>query len=121
MPRLRIGAVAFGGACLAAAWVSAQATARPPSQARIRGFSERESAAEAARERAFKALPSAPAAEADFDVMTAEPHHVGSPYEIKLADYVGDRFKALGFALRDALTPSTTVMSTKGMVSFEDE
>ena len=97
MPRLRIGAVAFGAACLAAAWVSAQATARAPSQVRIRGFSERESAAEAARERAFKALPSAQAAEADFDVMTAEPHHVGSPYEIKLADYVGDRFKALGF------------------------
>jgi N-acetylated-alpha-linked acidic dipeptidase len=89
--------IAFGAACLAVAWVSAQATARAPSPARIRGFSEWESVAEAARERAFTAMPSAEAAEADFDVMTAEPHHVGSPYEIKLADYVGDRFKALGF------------------------
>jgi imidazoleglycerol-phosphate dehydratase len=30
-------------------------------------------------------------------------------------------FKALGLALRDALTPSASVMSTKGMVSFGDE
>jgi N-acetylated-alpha-linked acidic dipeptidase len=29
--------------------------------------------------------------------MTAEPHHTGSPYEIKLADYVAERFKAFGF------------------------
>ena len=35
-------------------------------------------------------MPSAKLAEADFDVMTAEPHHTGSPYEIKLADYVAD-------------------------------
>jgi N-acetylated-alpha-linked acidic dipeptidase len=95
--------IAFA-ACLVVTWVSVQGTARTAlplgqgsGQARIRGFSERESAAEAARERAFKAIPSAKAAEADFDVMTAEPHHVGSPYEIKLADYIADRFKELGF------------------------
>ena len=33
---------------------------------------------------------------ADFDVMTSEPHHTGSPYEIKLADYVSDQFKQIG-------------------------
>jgi N-acetylated-alpha-linked acidic dipeptidase len=77
---------------LAVAWVSAQSAA-----ARIRGFSEQGSAAEAARERELKALPSAKAAEADFDVMTAEPHNIGSPYEIKLADYIGDSFTQLGF------------------------
>ena len=102
MPRVRVGAIACGAACVVVAWVSAQGTARTQprqgsGQGRILGFSERESAAQAARERAFKAMPSAKAAEADFDVMTAEPHHVGSPYEIKLAGYVGDRFKALGF------------------------
>ena len=64
--------------------------------ARIRGFSAAASAAEAARERELKAAPSAKAAEADFDVMTAEPHHTGSPYEIKLADYVSDEFKQFG-------------------------
>ena len=44
----------------------------------------------------MKASPSAKLAEADFDVMTAEPHHTGSPYEIKLADYVSDQFKQFG-------------------------
>jgi N-acetylated-alpha-linked acidic dipeptidase len=63
---------------------------------RIRGFSAAASAGEAARERALKAMPSAKTNEADFDVMTSEPHHTGSPYEIKLADYVSDQFKQIG-------------------------
>src|SRR5207247_1049875 len=66
------------------------------SGARLRGFSSAASSAERDRERQFMALPSAKANEADFDVMTAEPHHVGSPYEIKLADYVADQMKATG-------------------------
>jgi len=79
--------------CVAAAvWPSAQGRVPPL----IRGFSAAGSAAEAARERELKAMQSAKAAEADFDVMTAEPHHTGSPYEIKLADYVGDQFKKMG-------------------------
>ena len=79
-------------------WLSVQAGAQPaaPGPARIRGFSAAASAAEAAREREMKAAPSATLAEADFDVMTAEPHHTGSPYEIKLADYVSDQFTRFG-------------------------
>ena len=77
---------------VAASWLSAQQTPR------IRGFSAASSAAETARERELKAMPTAKAAEADFDVMTAEPHHTGSPYEIKLADYVADQFKQMGIA-----------------------
>src|SRR6188472_3026844 len=65
----------------ATVWLSAQQPGSP-SPSLIRGFSAASSAAQAARERELKALPSAKAAEADFDVMTAEPHHTGSPYEI---------------------------------------
>ena len=86
----------FGAAALSVAtvaWLSAQPT---PSRQLIRGFSAAASAAEAARERELKAMPDAKAAEADFDVMTAEPHHTGSPYEIKLADYVSDQFTRIG-------------------------
>jgi N-acetylated-alpha-linked acidic dipeptidase len=32
----------------------------------------------------------------DFAVLTAEPHHVGSPYQIQLADFVADRFASFG-------------------------
>ncbi len=111
MRRLRRLLFALGAATLGVAWLSAQAAApasrqrrpgseqalRPdPGQARIRGFSAAASAAEIAREREMKAAPSAKLNEADFDVMTAEPHHTGSPYQIKLADYVADAFKGLG-------------------------
>jgi N-acetylated-alpha-linked acidic dipeptidase len=95
MGRFLAGAIACCAVTTGAAWLSAQAPAAP-GQARIRGFSDASSAAEAARERELKAAPSAKLAEADFDVMTAEPHHTGSPYEIKLADYVVDEFKRFG-------------------------
>jgi len=86
---------AVAAVSLGAMLASAQNTPSPP--ARIRGFSAAASAAETAREREFQAMPDAKVAEADFDVMTAAPHHTGSPYEIKLADYVADRLKAFGF------------------------
>src|SRR3989441_6833883 len=87
--------LAVAAASLGAVLASAQ-NSSPPS-ARIRGFSVASSAAELARDREFQTMPNATLAEADFDVMTAEPHHTGSPYEIKLADYVAERFKAFGF------------------------
>jgi N-acetylated-alpha-linked acidic dipeptidase len=80
---------------MSVAWLSMQG-ASGQSPERIRGFSAAASADEEARERELKALPSAKVNEADFDVMTAEPHHTGSPYEIKLADYVTDQFKKIG-------------------------
>src|SRR5215470_17016500 len=77
---------AFGITVVVAALLSAQSEAQTPQQ--IRGFSAAGSAAELARERDLRSGVDAKANEADFDVMTAEPHHAGSPYEIKLADYV---------------------------------
>jgi N-acetylated-alpha-linked acidic dipeptidase len=79
---------------LTVAWLSAQSPTPPAG--RVRGFSAAASVAELAREQEMKAAPNAKTNEADFDVMTAEPHHVGSPYEIKLADYVADAFKSFG-------------------------
>src|SRR5262249_17866420 len=76
---------------------SAQSATPTGPAARLRGFSEAASAAALARERQFEAMPDPKIAEADFDVMTAEPHHTGSPYEIKLADYVADKLKSFGF------------------------
>jgi N-acetylated-alpha-linked acidic dipeptidase len=88
--------VASGVAAVSLAAVLATAQ-NAPSPPRLRGFSAAASSAELVREREFQAMPDAKLAEADFDVMTAEPHHTGSPYEIKLADYVADRFKTFGF------------------------
>jgi N-acetylated-alpha-linked acidic dipeptidase len=100
MGRMRAGVIAGCVATMAAVWLSAETSRQGSGQdaqtARIRGFSAASSAEEAARERDLKASPSPKLAEADFDVMTAEPHHTGSPYEIKLADYVSDQFKQIG-------------------------
>ena len=64
--------------------------------ARIGGFSSAANTAELALERTFKASLSATEAEADFDVLTKEPHHVGSPYDITLADEIANRFTSFG-------------------------
>ena len=100
MGRMRGALAAVCAATVGAVWLSAQTPSpRPgsgPATGILRGFSAASSAAELARERELKAMPTAKAAEADFDVMTAEPHHTGSPYEIKLADYVSDQFKQIG-------------------------
>jgi N-acetylated-alpha-linked acidic dipeptidase len=93
MSHARIGMIAVCTATAGMAWLSAQSL---PGSQPIRGFSAASSAVELERERELKASPSAKAAEADFDVMTAEPHHTGSPYEIKLADYVSGQFKSFG-------------------------
>jgi hypothetical protein len=82
----------FVAAALSVAAAVGPAAQSTPTAAAIRGFSAAAGAAEAVRERELKAMPDAKTAEADFDVMTAEPHHTGSPYEIKLADYVTDQF-----------------------------
>ena len=93
MSHARIGLIVVCTATAGMAWLSAQTL---PGSKPIRGFSPASSVLELERERELKALPSPKAAEADFDVMTAEPHHTGSPYEIKLADYVAGQFKSFG-------------------------
>jgi len=87
---VRVISVALLAAVLLTSGPSAQ-TSSP-----LRGFSRVSSARELELERAFTQMPSAKVAEADFDVMTAEPHHVGSPYEIHLADYVADTMASFG-------------------------
>jgi N-acetylated-alpha-linked acidic dipeptidase len=62
----------------------------------LTGFTSAGAEAQLARERQFKGLPSASIAEEYFDVLSAEPHHTGSPYQIKLAQYVGDLFRSFG-------------------------
>ena len=82
-------------ACLFAVCLSAQDGGRQGA-ARIRGFSAGAGASELAFEQAFKAALSPKDAERDFDVLTAEPHHVGSPYDVALADQIAARFQSFG-------------------------
>ena len=81
---------------VALAIVCLSAQSGPGSAPAIRGFSAAGGAAETSLERTFKASLSAKEAEADFDVLTKEPHHVGSPYDIALADEIANRFTSFG-------------------------
>jgi N-acetylated-alpha-linked acidic dipeptidase len=76
--------------------LSAQGGPAATPSPRILGFSAAGSSAEATLERTFKTSLSAKEAEADFDVLTNEPHHVGSPYDITLADEIANRFTSFG-------------------------
>lgn len=97
MARAHVVAIACGAASLTVVWLSAQArSVEPAAVARVRGFSMAGSVAEVDHERQFTSLLSAAANEADFDVMTAQPHHIGSPYEIALADYVAREYAGFG-------------------------
>ena len=95
----RIAIVGTGLALAAGVWSSSTGSAAAARQAAatIMGFSPSAATRELAVERDLTALPSGAAAEADFDRMTAQPHHTGSPYQLELADYVGERFKTFGF------------------------
>ena len=79
---------------LAGISVAAQEALRTPS--RIPGFTAAATLTQRAREQAFRNALSTGAAREDFTVLTAEPHHVGSPYQIRLADVVADRFASFG-------------------------
>jgi len=94
-PRQFTVVLGLSAACAAVVLVSAQNA--PPAASALRGFSAAGANAQLARERAFLAMPSAKEAEADFDIMTAEPHHTGSPYQIRLGDYVAEQFTKAGF------------------------
>jgi hypothetical protein len=84
------------------------------------GFSAAAAAAELAREQQFEAMPTAKAAEADFDVMTAEPHHTGSPFQIKLADYVSEQFTSAGLAASRYESDRTGGLAGSPVVSPRD-
>src|SRR5262249_62176583 len=67
-----------------------------PSAKGLGGFSGRRAGDEFPGGAECGSMPARKAAKATFDVITAEAHHTGSPYEVKLADYVADKFKSFG-------------------------
>lgn len=70
--------------------------ARKADVAGLMGFSSASAAKEREVEQRFLGMPSAQTVRGFFDKMTARPHHVGSPYDGELADWVEAQFKAWG-------------------------
>lgn len=76
----------------------------------IMGFPEEETDAQITLEAKFDALLSADNLDSWMKYLTAQPHHVGSPYDKKVVDFVAAKFKEWGYQVRiekfDVLFPT---------------
>lgn len=76
----------------------------------IMGFPEEETDAQIALEAKFDALLNADNLDSWMKYLTAQPHHVGSPYDKKVVDFVAAKFKEWGYQVRiekfDVLFPT---------------
>ena len=76
----------------------------------IMGFPEEETDAQITLEAKFDALLNADNLDSWMKYLTAEPHHVGSPYDKKVVDFVAAKFKEWGYQVRiekfDVLFPT---------------
>ena len=76
----------------------------------IMGFLEKETDAQITLEAKFDALLNADNLDSWMKYLTAEPHHVGSPYDKKVVDFVAAKFKEWGYQVRiekfDVLFPT---------------
>jgi len=76
----------------------------------IMGFPEEETDAQITLEAKFDALLNADNLNSWMKYLTAQPHHVGSPYDKKVVDFVAAKFKEWGYQVRiekfDVLFPT---------------
>jgi len=83
--------------------------------AALRGFSQASAAQERDIEQKFRAVPKPDNLREHMRVISAEPHHAGSPGSRKVAEYVLAQFKASGLDARieefEALMPYPTERS----------
>lgn len=101
------------GAALSLLIVYSSAFSSPP--APIRGFAERDAAAQHAREQEFRALLDSARMRGYMEKMAAEPHHAGSPGSKRVAEYALGLFRSWGLDADieefDALLPYPTERS----------
>ena len=71
-------------------------SARSQQATGLRGFAAANAAAERERERRFHGVPAPDNLREYMRVITAEPHHAGSPGSRKVAEYILDKFKRWG-------------------------
>lgn len=72
-------------------------TAQQMDQATVAGFSPQSSQAEKTWEAKFAALPDAQRLEASMKLLSARPHHVGSPYDKQNAEWILAQYKQWGW------------------------
>jgi N-acetylated-alpha-linked acidic dipeptidase len=94
-PRLRIAAACALAALCGSA--SLAAPADPPAPATLLGFSAATSPAELALEKRFQAIPDPGRMRANMQLLSARPHHVGSPYDKQNAEWILAQYRSWGW------------------------
>jgi len=79
--------------------IAAVAIAATPfaEHATIRGFTAESSKAQLEWEAKFKAIPDPARMREAMKLLSARPHHVGSPYDKQNAEWIRDQFKSYGW------------------------
>jgi N-acetylated-alpha-linked acidic dipeptidase len=101
MTTLRLLGIAAAGLLLAGsrpAGLGAQqaAPANPAPGPAITGFSRADAATELSWEAKFKAIPDPERVRANMKQLSAEPHHIGSPYQKQNSEWILNQFKSYG-------------------------
>src|SRR5437763_1742653 len=78
-------------------FLPAVAQNNPSSNAGILGFTSASASAERGWEEKFKAIPSPEKQREYMQLLSARPHHVGSPYDKQNAEWILARFKEWGW------------------------
>jgi N-acetylated-alpha-linked acidic dipeptidase len=95
--RSRMGALLLG-ACIA--WIMlalAPAVAQPPDAPSMLGFSASSAMTELALEKRFQAIPDPARMRANMQLLSARPHHVGSPYDKQNAEWILAQYRKWGW------------------------
>ena len=72
-------------------------TPRAPSSDTLRGFSPESSRIEREWEAKFRAIPEPARLRSAMQLLSARPHHVGSPYDKTNAEWIRDQFRSFGW------------------------
>jgi len=91
-PALRHVTICFASFCVFAA-LSAQETGKPA----LLGFTASSAATELDLEKRFRAIPDPDRMRAAMQLLSARPHHVGSPYDKQNAEWILEQYKRWGW------------------------
>jgi N-acetylated-alpha-linked acidic dipeptidase len=89
----------LGAAALCAAGAPIGLTAQQgavPERVALDGFSHADAAAELGWEQKFRAIPDPERIRANMKQLSAEPHHIGSPYQKQNSEWILNQFKSFG-------------------------
>jgi N-acetylated-alpha-linked acidic dipeptidase len=95
--RPRVGALILGACASIIVLIAVPAPAEAPAATTLSGFSPASGAAELALEKRFQAIPDPARMRANMQLLSARPHHVGSPYDKQNAEWILAQYRKWGW------------------------